>query len=273
MTRRERLERKAERRREWAEKRDAKADGLRDQTPDSLRHDWAFVTQPGHIPERARMNRRDERANEHGQVAEHHRQKADGLESQLDRTVFSDDTDAVERLAERIASNERKRDAMKLVNRLYKKGDVSGLKKLGLSLEHLKEKMAALPAYEKSPYPAYALTNLGARIRTDKKRVEEIKRVQARTEKAESAGGVLIEEHGEYSWVTFAEKPSRAILDSLRAAGFHWGGGQWMGKTANLPKEVTGDLEAAVEADVDVAEVSCPECDDASVTRRHGEES
>jgi hypothetical protein len=33
------------------------------------------------------------------------------------------------------------------------------------------------------------------------------------------------------------------------------------------------DLGAAVEADVDVAKVSCPECDDASVTRRHGEES
>ena len=52
----------------WGEKRAEKATGLRAARPDSVRHDWAFITQPGHIPERARMNARDERAMEHGAI-------------------------------------------------------------------------------------------------------------------------------------------------------------------------------------------------------------
>ena len=38
--------------------------------------------------------------------------------------------------------------------------------------------------------------------------------------------------------VTFAEKPERAILDALRAAGYQWGGGHWSGKHDALPPEV-----------------------------------
>lgn len=59
MTRRDRLERKIGEREDWAEGRDAKAMRLRNSTPDSLRHDHAFNTQPGYIPERDRMIRRD----------------------------------------------------------------------------------------------------------------------------------------------------------------------------------------------------------------------
>ena len=64
-TYRERREARAERLTEWADKRYAKADALREVTPDDMRHDWAFVSQPGHLPERSRMNARDERAYRH----------------------------------------------------------------------------------------------------------------------------------------------------------------------------------------------------------------
>src|SRR3989337_1132424 len=117
MTRREQLERKAEKRREWAEKRTAKASSLR-AVGASYRHDWAFITQPGHIPARAAMNRRDEKAYEHSKMADHHEAKAAGLEAQLERTVFSDDDNAIQALEARIAENEAKRDQMKLVNKL-----------------------------------------------------------------------------------------------------------------------------------------------------------
>ena len=61
MTYRERRLAKAERLREWAEKRNTKATATLNSKP-GLRHDWAFITQPGHIPERARMNAADDRA-------------------------------------------------------------------------------------------------------------------------------------------------------------------------------------------------------------------
>jgi len=237
MTRRERLERKIERREEWAAGRRDKAATLR-AYGGSLRQDWAFITQPGPIPERARMNRKDEQAAEHAKMAEHHDAKAAGLEAQLERSVFSDDPDAIEQLEARIAEHEAKRDRMRRVNALYKKGDVAGLAALGLDLERLRVKLAAAgPYWGDKPHVAYELTNLGARIRADRERIAAIRARTQRATAAEAAGGVLIE-GGEYVRVTFAAPPERAILEALKAAGFQWGGGSWVGPRARLPEAV-----------------------------------
>ena len=237
MTHRERLEAKAERRREWADGRRAKASALR-AANEPYRGDYAFATQPGHIPERARANRRDERAFEHSQVAAHHEGAAAGIESQLDRSIFSDDPDGIEALTARIAANETTRDRMKEVNRLYRKGDAAGLAALGLNLDTLKANLAAKgPYWGDKPFLSYEFTNIGASIRRDRERIEEIKRRAARTEAAEAAGGVTIQ-GDEWVRVTFAEKPDREVLDALRAAGFQWGAGSWTGKRAALPSGI-----------------------------------
>jgi hypothetical protein len=67
-----------------------------------------------------------------------------------------------------------------------------------------------------------------------------------RRRQAEEAGGVAVRRHEEINWcvVTFAEKPERAILDGLRAAGYGWGGGSWQGYLDRLPASVEA-LEAA----------------------------
>jgi hypothetical protein len=71
-------ERKAERYEEWAEKREIKANGQLNSMPE-IRHDWAFITQPGHIPLRAKMNQADNRAYESLQIAEGFKEKAENL--------------------------------------------------------------------------------------------------------------------------------------------------------------------------------------------------
>ena len=76
MTRRERLEAKVERRREWATGRTDKAAALTQYT-DRFRGDWAFNTQPGHIPERARVIRIEDKAHEHIEMTHHHEAKSD----------------------------------------------------------------------------------------------------------------------------------------------------------------------------------------------------
>ena len=82
MTRRERLEAKAERRRLWADKRRTRAAGPFREA-ERYRGDVAFNTQPGHIPARARLNRALDRAHEDLAMATHHDRRADGLERQL----------------------------------------------------------------------------------------------------------------------------------------------------------------------------------------------
>lgn len=56
MTYRERREARAERLRGWAEKREKAAEATF-KSHEIFRGDHAFNTQPGHIPERARVNR------------------------------------------------------------------------------------------------------------------------------------------------------------------------------------------------------------------------
>ncbi len=243
MSRRERLERKLEKREEWADGRDSKASGLR-AYGDKFRGDHAFNTQPGHIPERARMIKRDEKAYEHSQMAGHHRSKATGLRQQLDRTIFSDDDDAIQALEEKIAKMEATRGTYKAVNKIVRRKP-----KDKPTPEKIRELEALIGGAAQQQFvpdfggrvgiPSYSLTNLGANIRRCKERIKEIKHRNERTGRAEAAGGVLVSEHGEYCSVTFAEKPDYSVIQALKAAGFHWGGGSWGGQTANLPEEVT----------------------------------
>ena len=69
---------RAEKYDEWAGKREVKAEAQLNSHPE-IRHDWAFITQPGRIPFRDRMNKADSRACESLNIAENMRDKAESL--------------------------------------------------------------------------------------------------------------------------------------------------------------------------------------------------
>ncbi len=142
MTTRERLEAKAERRREWAASRSSKADATH-----ARASELAGVIpfgQPVHGARdrnyRERIGATMSRALEHGQMAQHHEQAAAGLERALRTSIYDDDPDAIERLEE----------------------------KLG----RLEEQRAAIKA---RPHEGWELSNLGATIRTTRRRLEELR--------------------------------------------------------------------------------------------------
>lgn len=180
--------------------------------------------------------------------AEHHEAKAANIAAQLDRTIFSDDTNAVDALKKRIAEREAEAAHMKEVNAAFKNspGSDAAAKLAEMATagtitnnEALKiARFFALAPYEKRPYPAYALTNLRASIRRDEERLVEIQTQQQRTAEAEAAGGMVIGGSEEYARITFAEKPERDVLDALRTAGFRWSQGSWVGLRAALPQAV-----------------------------------
>ncbi|KKL77706.1 hypothetical protein LCGC14_2032170, partial [marine sediment metagenome] len=75
--------------------------------------------------------------------------------------------------------------------------------------------------------------------KTDRERIKQIRTVQKRQAAAQdSPNGITFTYVGEYVRVTFAEKPERETLNTLKAAGFWWGGGCWSGKTVDLPQAV-----------------------------------
>lgn len=251
MGRRERLQAKVEKRLQWGAKAAVRseagfaaarriADGIPLGQPILVGHH----SERGHRRDIARIDSGMRRGVEEQKLSAHHASKAAGLEEQLERSIFSDDENAVEALEARVAELEAKRDRMKLVNRLYKKNDAAGLAEIGLDLERLRAKLAEAGAYWGSaPHLPYELTNLGARIRDAKNRIATVRAQQARSEQAEQAtGGVLIEGE-EYVRVTFAEKPERVVLEALKAAGFRWGSGSWCGRRDQIPSAVNAMVQ------------------------------
>ena len=256
MTYRERKEARLERRLDWAEKREQKATDAFARVhriADSIPFGQPILV--GHHSERharadqSRIQNGMAKACDSQDMAAKHRSVADGIERQLGTSIYSDDHNAIEALAARIAEREAKRDSMKLVNKLYKKNDAAGLAAIGLDIERVRAGVARQSedgrlSWLAVPHPAYEITNLGATIRTDKKRLQQIEAQRKRTANAEAAGGIVVEPFGEYSRVTFAEKPERETIDALKAAGFHWGAGSWAGKTANIPAELITTTES-----------------------------
>lgn len=206
MTRRERLEKKLEKRLDWAESRDKKSDAAHARVHEIA--DGIPFGQPilvGHHSER-RARRDQERMDagmrasiDNSRAADDHRSKADGIERALATSVFSDDEDAVERLTEIVAELEAKRDRMKAYNALRRKrkSDTEGFAEdfaaAGVTDDEARGLLSAIRVVpyqiKHGAFPAYELSNLGATIRQKKQRIEQITRERAQAEAGVRAGG------------------------------------------------------------------------------------
>lgn len=252
MTRRERLERKLEKRQEWAEKRRSDATArfkAAQQATEGIPMGQPILI--GHHSEKrhraaiARSDANMRKSCESSDMAAHHESKAAGLARQLDGSIFSDDPDALEQLAARIEELEAERNRNNAINKIVRAKPraestpekLAQLAKLGLS-ETVARKLFEPDCFGGKGIPSYVNKNLGGNIKRLRDRVADIKRRQARSEAAEKNGGIVIE-GDEWVRVTFAEKPSRDVLNALKSAGFRWGGGSWTGKREHLPECVT----------------------------------
>jgi hypothetical protein len=191
-TYRERREARAEQLREWAGHREAKQDALWD----AARTDEATTGIPfgqpilaGHHSERrhraaiARMDRAMSAAVENERKAESMAGRADEIEAQAAAAIYSDDTDAVDRLREKLERLEAERDRIKTYNASCRKAaKTGGTGDTSLLLEEERRDLAATA--QACPYmigkggsmPAYKLTNLGGVITSTRKRLAELEK-------------------------------------------------------------------------------------------------
>lgn len=177
-TYRERRLAKAERLREWADKREAKAAAVFEANEPHTR-DWAFITQPGHIPARARIIAQEDRAHQSVAKAREMARRADGIEAAAERAIYSDDPDAADRLRERIAELEAERDRIKRYNASCRKaakaggtGDLSILDdKQRADIASL-ARVCAWQVRAGGAFPAYVSSNLSGNIGRLRRRLE-----------------------------------------------------------------------------------------------------
>ena len=179
MTYRERRLAKAERLREWAEKREAKAATVY-QEREHYAGDTAFWTQPGDIPQRTRLFRRMDGAHANTEKAQEMDSRAASIEAAADNAVYSDDPDAIEQLEERIAGLEAERERVKAVNAAIRKGQPIELTpKEQRDLETIAQHQSYYKPWEKG-YPPYRLQNLGSNINRQKKQLEALRNPRPR---------------------------------------------------------------------------------------------
>ena len=260
MTRRERLEAKLEKRREWAAKRDAdgrrRIDAAIDMTSGIPMGQPILVGHHSEGRHRALLKRSDNamRAGcESMAMAKHHEQRADGLETQLETSIFSDDENAVEALEAKVRELEAEAAGIKADNAILRKLKLTpetvtdaAMEAAGVSGETRKEIALLIRigcAWQMGAFcriPAYKSSNLATNTRRYRQRIEDVKRRQAKAEAAAASEDGFTIIGTDFVNVTFAEKPARSMLEALKAAGFRWGGGSWCGYRSKLPAALAG---------------------------------
>jgi DNA repair exonuclease SbcCD ATPase subunit len=174
MTYREKRERKAERLRDWADRREANQSALNE----AARADEAATGIPfgqpilvGHHSEgrhrRAieKIDRAMHAAVDNGRTAANMSSRADEIERQLDTAIYDDDPDAIERLRGKLERLEAKRERMKAANAAYRK-------------EH-RDELKTMSAYGRNqavPFPSYSISNIGGVITSTRQRIERLSR-------------------------------------------------------------------------------------------------
>lgn len=181
---RERRLRRAERLREWSDKREVKS-AAAFKTARTIADGIPFG-QPilvGHHSERHARRDQGRIHNAMSAGVQHHEKacdmdgRASEIERQAEQAIYSDDADAPERLRERIADFEAERARMKAENVAYRKGDAAYAAFLGITLEQAQARRVTIDAgysWCRQPHPSYSLQNLGGNITRQRKRLAQL---------------------------------------------------------------------------------------------------
>lgn len=202
-TYRERRMARAQQLRGWAEQREQRA-GATLEALDNLpyAHDIAFLTQPGRIVARERMNAAQDGAFASLRKTGAMSARADAIESAADRAVYSDDPDAAERLTAKIASLEAERARVVAYNAACRKAGRVTADALALLDDVQRADVESLARIgflrPDGAMPSYATSNLGGQISKARERLaalsapRSVRRILARRGGAcATCGGAL----------------------------------------------------------------------------------
>lgn len=147
--------------------------------------------------------------------------------------ISSDDTNAVFKLEEKLATLKSNQEKMKKLNAIWRKfkkdpeakATVKALADLSDKEREFVVNFVPLFSCDKGPFPSYRMTNNNANIRSTEKRIAKLKR-NAEQPAAEpvTAEGYQIVENTEENRIQFLfdEKPNEETRSCLKSNGFRW---------------------------------------------------
>ena len=188
MTYRERRERRAERLRGWADGRRAKAasgfaraDAISSMIPLGQPILVGHHSEGRHRRDLDRIDSGMRQGIDSQRMALRHDSRADNIEAALDRSIYSDDADAIEKLAARIRGLEAERARIKAYNASCRKGqpDMSLLDDAQRASLESCLKYAAYSCGKQGEMPSYTAANLSGSISKQRQRLEMRRRAAA----------------------------------------------------------------------------------------------
>lgn len=153
-----------------------------------------------------------------------------------DRIIKSDDVDAIRKLEEKLAKLQDNQEMMKAANKIIKSKKLTNEEKVAQLVENLRIKESNAKELLKGDFcgrvgfPAYALSNNNANIRSVKQRIEKLKKLAAVAEatpieeRTEDINGIQIIDNIEANrlQIIFPDKPSAEVRTELKKSGFRW---------------------------------------------------
>ena len=188
--------------------------------------------------------------------ADYYRDKAES--AQNNKSIFSDDPDAVQKLKNKIELLEQSQTKMKSINKEFRKhkSDLSkvDLSKVDLDQNMLREIKSNMQSWHKVPFPTYSLSNNNANIRRLKQRLKRLERMASDTPTETEKNGVKIVENVQENrcQIFFPIIPDENIRKFLKSHGFRWArySGCWQRHRSDNATHFANEILKLVEKEV-----------------------
>ena len=183
----------------------------------------------GHRAALKRIDNNMRKSIEHEGKARYYEDRAQTIEN--DRTIYSDDPEAIQKLKQRLSDLEEHQVWMKQINRLCRSKKLTDEQiteqledEYGLSPSGIHKLLNPQYSYEKRGFRSWQLSNNNANTRRIKERIAQLEKAETEETSEQIIGEVRLVDSVEHNrlQIFFPDKPSAEVRSQLKQQGFRW---------------------------------------------------
>ncbi len=183
----------------------------------------------GHRADLKRIDNNMRKSIEHNDKARHYEERAQVIEN--DRTIYSDDPQAIRKLKQRLLDLEEYQAWMKQINKLCRSKKLTDEQiaehledEYGLSASGIRGLLNPQYSYQKRGFQTWQLSNNNANIQRIKERIAQLEKAETEETSEQVIGEVKLVDSVEHNrlQIFFPDKPSTEVRTRLKQQGFRW---------------------------------------------------
>ena len=183
----------------------------------------------GHRADLKRIDNNMRKSIEHEGKARYYEDRAQTIEN--DRTIYSDDPEAIQKLKQRLSDLEEHQAWMKKINKLCRSEKLTDEEiteqledEYGCSASVVHRLLNPQYSYEKRGFQTWRLSNNNANIRRIRERIAQLEKAETEETSEQMIGEVRLVDSVEHNrlQIFFPDKPSAEVRSQLKQQGFRW---------------------------------------------------